>query len=73
MNETTAQTKAQARLFRSLNVMNDALYLAVRRTGDAAQHAEDVDAALASALTDIHDKLSESSRILDELLAELPQ
>jgi division protein CdvB (Snf7/Vps24/ESCRT-III family) len=65
------QQKALAKLMRSLNVMSDAMYVATRRTADAASDAADVDGALESALSDIHWKLAESYKILDELLAEL--
>lgn len=64
------QAKAMGRLTRSLAVMNDALYVAVKRTGEAAAAAADVDAALEDALAQIYDKLNQSYRILDELLAE---
>jgi hypothetical protein len=71
MTGTTEDAKAQAKLMRSLHVMNDALYLAVRRTGDAAHDAEEIEGELAEVLAEIHAKLAESSRILDELLADL--
>jgi hypothetical protein len=65
------ESRPQAKLMRSLAVMNDALYLAVRRTADAAADAADVDAALEDALSQIHWKLAQSHKILDELLAEI--
>jgi hypothetical protein len=65
------QTRAKAKLMRSLAVMNDALYVAVKRTGDAASVAADIDSELEDALHQIYWKLSESYKILDELLAEI--
>lgn len=62
--------KQLARLNRSLNVMADAMYMAQKRAGEAAEAAELVDAALHDVLHQIYWKLHESYNILDELLAE---
>lgn len=64
------QAKAQAKLIRSLAVMNDALLVAVTRTAQAVDAADEVSDELGDALEQIHSKLYESHRILDELLAE---
>jgi hypothetical protein len=65
-----SQEIAQARLIRSLAVLNDSLHVTVMRAGQAHDMAEVVSEELADVLGSIHYKLYASWRILDELLAE---